>query len=361
MGRWTSACQAAFETIKDKLSSAPVLAFANPQKPYLLHTVASSTGLGAVLYQEQEGLKRVIAYASRGLSRSEARYPAHKLEFLALKWAVTEMFNEYLYGTDFTIMTDSNPLTYLLTSAKLDAASYRWLSALSTYSFKIIYRAGNLNTDADGHSRRPHVNPSTDSMSQKEKEKILRFTKQLLENQNICVDRQAVKALCDRQLVCSIPDVTPSFALVQSLSMSSDSLPDSDTADEQFTSALVPQLSSAEIASKQHADPVISQAIAQLETGKSPPPSLRVELLELPLLLREINKLELHNNILVRRRQFGSQLQYQLVLPQECHADVLFCLHDKMGHMGIERTLDLIRSGFYWPRMASDVQIKVKT
>lgn len=68
MGRWTSACQAAFETNKGKLSSAPVLAFANPQKPYLLHTDASSTGLGAVLYQEQEGLKRVIASASRGLS-----------------------------------------------------------------------------------------------------------------------------------------------------------------------------------------------------------------------------------------------------------------------------------------------------
>lgn len=94
-----------------------------------------------------------------------------------------------------------------------------------------------------------------------------------------------MKALCDRQLVCSIPDVTPSFALVQSLSMSSDSLPDSYTADEQFASALVPQLSSAEIASKQHADRVISHVIAQLETGKSSPPSLREELLELPLLL----------------------------------------------------------------------------
>lgn len=262
-----------------------MLAFANPQKPYLLHTDARSTGLGAVLYQEQEGLKRVIAYASRGLLRSEARYPAHKLEFIALKWAVTEKFNDYLYGTDFTIMTDSNPLTYLLTSAKLDAASDRWLSALSTYSFKIIYRAGKLNADADSLSRRPHVNSSTDSMSQKEKERILRFTEQHLENQNICIDRQAVKALCDRQLMCSIPDVTPSFALVQSLSMSSDSLPDSYTADEQFASALVPQLSSAEIASKQHADRVISHVIAQLETGKSSPPSLREELLELPLLL----------------------------------------------------------------------------
>uniref|UniRef100_A0A3Q1EWG8 Gypsy retrotransposon integrase-like protein 1 n=1 Tax=Acanthochromis polyacanthus TaxID=80966 RepID=A0A3Q1EWG8_9TELE len=173
-GRWTSVCEQAFEAIKEKLTSAPVLAFANPQKPYLLHTDASSIGLGAVLYQEQEGQKRVIAYASRGLSRSESRYPAHKLEFLALKWAVTEKFNDYLYGADFTVVTDSNPLTYLLTSAKLDATSYRWLAALSTYTFKIIYRAGKQNTDADGLSRRPHGGLTTDLMSQKEKERILR-------------------------------------------------------------------------------------------------------------------------------------------------------------------------------------------
>ncbi len=68
----------------------PVLGFANPKLPYTLHTDASTTGLGAALYQEQDGQSRVIAYASRGLSRSEARYPAHKLEFLALKWAITE-------------------------------------------------------------------------------------------------------------------------------------------------------------------------------------------------------------------------------------------------------------------------------
>lgn len=57
---------------------------------------------------------RVIAFANRGLTRSEEKYPAHKLEFLALKFK----FNDYLYGADFTVVTDSNPLTYILTSAK---------------------------------------------------------------------------------------------------------------------------------------------------------------------------------------------------------------------------------------------------
>lgn len=95
-------------------------------------------------------------YASRGLSWSESRYPAHKLEFLAIKWSVTEKFSDYLCGNHFTVVTDSNPLTYILTSAKLDATSYQWLAALSRFSFKLLYRSGKQNGDADGLSRGPH-------------------------------------------------------------------------------------------------------------------------------------------------------------------------------------------------------------
>ena len=82
---------------------------------------------------------RVTAYASRGLSKSESLYPANKLEFLALQWAVTEKFADYLYGVPLTVLTDSNPLTYLLTTAKLDVTSYWWLSALSTFRFQLQY------------------------------------------------------------------------------------------------------------------------------------------------------------------------------------------------------------------------------
>ncbi|KAI9999773.1 hypothetical protein NQD34_011616 [Periophthalmus magnuspinnatus] len=91
------------------------------------------------------------------------------------------------------------------------------------------------------------------------------------------------------------------------------------------------------------------------------PPSIREEYPELPLLLRDINRMELQNNILVRRRQLGNQTQYQLVLPVECRADVLSSLHDGMGHMGIDRTLDLVRTRFFWPKMANDIIVKVKT
>ena len=140
--RWGDDESEAFETIKQKLMSPPILAYADFDKPFILHTDASSHGLGAVLYQIQNNEKRVIAYASRGLKNSEKHHPAHKLEFLCLKWAVTDKFHDYLYGNRFEVITDNNPLTYVLTTAKLDATGHRWLAALSNFQFSISYRKG---------------------------------------------------------------------------------------------------------------------------------------------------------------------------------------------------------------------------
>lgn len=101
MTRWDEDCEKAFETLKESLTEAPVLAIANTKLPYVLHVDASREGLGGVLYQDQgEGL-RPVAFVSRSLSPSERNYPTHKLEFLALKWAVTKKLHDYLYGVKF--------------------------------------------------------------------------------------------------------------------------------------------------------------------------------------------------------------------------------------------------------------------
>ena len=114
----TEAANSAFEHLKELCVSTPILAYPDYQLPFILHTDSSSEDLGAVLYQKQEGKLRVIAYASRSVSKSESKYPVHKLEFLALKWAVCEIFHEYLYGSKpFEVYTDNNLLTYVLTSA----------------------------------------------------------------------------------------------------------------------------------------------------------------------------------------------------------------------------------------------------
>ena len=129
-------CQEAFKKLKQLCSQTPILVYANYKKPFKLHTDASEYRLGAVLYQKQEdGMDCVIAHASQTLSKSEKNYDAHKLEFLALKWSVTERFHEYLYGRHFEVYTDNNPLTYILTTAKLDATGQRWVASLAKYNF----------------------------------------------------------------------------------------------------------------------------------------------------------------------------------------------------------------------------------
>ena len=124
---WTEQCKQAFDKLKEICSDTPILAYADYNKCFKVHTDASEQGLGAVLYQDQDdGTTRVIAYASQNLSKSEKRYHSSKLEFLALKWSVCERFHEYLYGGKFQVYTDNNLLTYILMTAKLDATGQQW-------------------------------------------------------------------------------------------------------------------------------------------------------------------------------------------------------------------------------------------
>ena len=153
---WTGECQVAFDKLKELCTSTPILAYANYKKSFQLQTDASDFSLGAVLYQrDDDNHQRVIAFASHSLSNAEKNYPAHKLEFLALKWAITDRFHEYLYGGQFDVYTDNNPLTYILTSAKLDATGQRWVASLANYDFQIFYRPRKTNIEADALSRIP--------------------------------------------------------------------------------------------------------------------------------------------------------------------------------------------------------------
>ena len=140
----------AFNILKQKCMTAPVLAFADLEKPFLLETDASALGLGAVLQQVQaDGKLHPVAYASCALRKGEKNYHSSKLEFLALKWAVTEQFREYLYYRPFTVRTDNNPLTYILTTPNLDTCGHRWVASLAQFSFKIEYLKDTDNKVAD--------------------------------------------------------------------------------------------------------------------------------------------------------------------------------------------------------------------
>lgn len=136
---WTEECHSSFEALKARLTSALVLAYADFSLPFILEVDASHGGLGAVLSQEQDGKVRPIAYASQGLrptERNMVNYSSMKLEFVALKWAMTEKFREYLLGHKCMVFTDNNPLRHL-SSTKLCASEQRWSAQLASFDFEV--------------------------------------------------------------------------------------------------------------------------------------------------------------------------------------------------------------------------------
>ena len=142
----------AFQALKQAWAcmSTPILAFTDYTKDFLLKTDASKEGLGVVLSQTQvDGQYHPVAYGSQAHTAHEKNYHSTKLEFLALKWAITEHFKEYLLYQPFIVRTDNNTLTYIMTAPNLDAAGHQWVGALAKFNFQLEYQKGWDNTVAD--------------------------------------------------------------------------------------------------------------------------------------------------------------------------------------------------------------------
>ena len=144
----------AFRMLREACITAPVLAFADHEKLFLLETDVSKEGLGAVLLQKQaDGHYHPVAYGSRALTTEEQNYHSSKSESLTLNWVITVHFKEYLLWEPFIVWTDNNLLTYIMTTPNLDATRHHWVESLTQYTFDIKYQKGWDNTRADVVSR----------------------------------------------------------------------------------------------------------------------------------------------------------------------------------------------------------------
>ena len=127
----------------ESLSWDPCAGFVDFNKPFLLETDTSKLGLGAVLSQKQtDGQYHLVAYMSCSLTVHKHNYHLIKQEFLALKWVITEQFQEYLLWKPFVVKTDNNPLTYIMTTPNLDATWHCWVESLTGFTFSIEYQKG---------------------------------------------------------------------------------------------------------------------------------------------------------------------------------------------------------------------------
>jgi hypothetical protein len=150
--KWTDDCQVAFEELKHRLATAPILAYPDFTKPFALLTDASCTGLGAVLAQNIDGKEHVIAYCSRSLTKAEANYGITDLESLAAVWAIS-YFRPYLFGQRFTLYTDHQAVKALKSEKDLDGRLARWAIKLQPFQFDVQYKPGKTHTNEDALSR----------------------------------------------------------------------------------------------------------------------------------------------------------------------------------------------------------------
>ena len=146
---WTDRCEGSFQTLKERLTSAPVLTLPEGNEGFEVYSDASYQGLGCVLMQH----KTVVAYASRQLKKHELNYPTHDLELVAVIFAL-KTWRHYLHGATCQIFTDHKSLKYLFTQKELNLRQKRWMELLKDYDCTIDYHPGKANVVADALSRK---------------------------------------------------------------------------------------------------------------------------------------------------------------------------------------------------------------
>ena len=230
---------------------------------------------------------------------------------------VTDRFHEYLYGGQFDVYTDNNPLTYILTSVKLDATGQRWVASLANYDFRIFYKSGKSNVEADALSRRAS---------------------------DVLIDGPSVKAIISAVPYTDHMDYNyhPSDLVCKS------------------TQIVIHKMSRDDWKIEQENDPIIGPVINEIRSKKF---NKDVFSDESKRLLRSQSRLLFRCGLLYRK-VFDGQLQenkFQFILPQSYWKQALEACHENMGHLGIERTTALLKDRFYWPSIAEDVEKHIKS
>ena len=293
--KWTTDCQNAFDKLKQCLTTAPVLAYPDYTKPFLLDTDASDSGIGAVLSQEDDhGRERVIAYASRLLSKSERQYCVTRREMLAVV-VFTKHFRLFLLGHNLTLRTDHGSLTWLKNFKEPEGQTARWLEQLQEFDFSIVHRPG-----------KKHMYINADSLSRLPCRQCGRDTHSL----------EAPVALT----LLSHPD---------------------------------------DISKSQSEDPTIGPVYAAKIKDSKPSEAVLKSYNRLTRRLFQLwDQLTIHSDKLYRLYQPNVQdtVIYQLLIPESKRKEVLTAMHTSSlgGHLGEDKTLVRVKK-YYWPGYYLDV------
>ena len=306
---WNQECQDAFEDLKKRLTSAPVLAMPLDEGRYYLDTDASYGSIGAVLSQVQEGQEKVIAYASRTLNRPEQNYCVTRKELLAIIYYM-KAFKQYLLGREFTVRTDHAALQWLMRTPNPIGQQARWLDILGEFQFKVVHRPGRAHQNADAMSRRPCRQCGVES----EETETLR--------------------LCAIQI--------DNAAELENHGWNIDAL-----------------------AAATDEDPVLSTVKSWLEKNERPPwDDVVRQSSELKTLWTSLDRLMVRRGVIYRKwyNHEGDVTRWQVVLPPSLRRECMKVAHEGRtgGHLGPDRTAKQIQRRAYWVAWSKDVRTFIR-
>ena len=320
---WGPDQDAAFETLKHRFITAPVLAYPIDDARFILDTDASNDGMGAVLSQMQKDengdlVERPIAYSSKKFSDTEKHYCARRRELLAIVYHVKH-YDAYLRGQNFTIRTDHASLRYIKTIKELPSQFHRWVMTMEEYTYEIEVRKGTLHTNADAMSRLPCKG-------------------------NVCI----CDGVYDLEETVGLEDSGEEQAVVNAL-------------------VLQPRYTPAQMAEAQRQDPdtrllyaakINSQERPKWNDISGASPAAKAY-------FTDWKRIEVRDGMLYRRweNDDGSQTHLQLIVPFKFQRELMKKYHDKssMSHLGKRRCYAAIQRRYFWYKMHDDIRWWIRT
>ena len=367
---WTPNCQQAFENLKEALTTAPVLAYPRQDGDLILDTDASQYAVGSVLSQRQpDGEVRVVAYGSRTLNSHERRCCTTRKEMLALVTALRK-FKTYLWGRPVLLRTDNAAVNYMLHIKEPEGQLACWLEELGCYNLQVTHRPGRNHGNADALSRHPcrqcgctdEAGSKDDLFSGNKRTGELSPGKLSEELQSAMEKKADAQGEAGQPLDSDTEGLAekrreeqPCLAITrqQTVQAQQESLGRDGT---------LPGWDRLELHDSQFRDLEIGLTMAAIESGQGRPQWARVakESQAVKTLWGQWDRLIIQNTLLYRRwvDDSGQTARWQLVVPVEKRQEVLQHTHDSPAaeHMGVHRTIERVRQGFFWPGLKRDVQ-----
>ena len=330
---WTPECQKSFESLKDSLTSSPILGFPIPSVQFILDTDASNQSVGAVLSQDQNGTERVVAYMSQAMNRHQKSYCVTRKELLAVVTALRK-FHHYLYGQDVLLRTDNAAVSWVRNLKNPTGQMARWLQEIETFNLTVTHRPGRKHQNADALSRSPC---------------------------KVCAKQEANQEGDDTEdsdsdVMIPVPLTKPTED--QSIRVTTRRHRDPvNLSNQEILEGWNPE----DLKRLQMEDPSIGLLLINLTEGKDRPKwdEISHNSSAFKVLWRQWERLKIVNGILYREflDHDSGKSEMHLIVPEKKKSDVLHYFHDipTAAHLGAEKMTERIKHSFYWPSMSKEI------